>query len=211
LFLYSRKPQLLLLFCWSIALAGLFAYATGNTPFFFAQKSEAPGQTRARLGEMPPPPPPAVVQPVVPPPEPVPLPAPTPPPAPQQPAPDPTMNRGMDFRAFPAADGDEKKLVLEFDYIPAERNGFTPEKAHTFFTDDTPTFVIVLGSPWKLEVSRKIEALNMKQATRVYLWMSLSGQLRLVTHTRTVAEAAGARARMERTPTGLRAEIHFTR
>ncbi|MDR2800403.1 MAG: hypothetical protein LBB52_03945 [Desulfovibrio sp.] len=215
LFLYSRKPQLLLLFCWGIAIAGLFAYATGNQPLFFLQKAEDPAQSAARLGELPPPPeppaPPAppVAQPVVPPPEPAPPPAPPPEP---EPATGSTLNRATGFRVFPAADGDENKLVLELDYIPAQANGFNPDRAHHFYTADAPTLVIVLGSPWETEISSKTQVLHMKQATRVDLWMMASErQLRIVTHTRTFAEAAGAKVRLARTQTGLRAEIHFTR
>jgi hypothetical protein len=216
LFLYSRKPQILLLFCWSVALAGLFVYSTGHETLFFPHATEPPGQAKARLGELPPPPEsPSLpdVQPAVPPPgshEPPPVSEPAHSAHPARSSVS-TINQGTDFRVFPDADGDEKKLVLEFDYIPAGENGFTLDKAHNFYTEDTPTVVIALGSPWELDVSRKNHSLAMKQATRASLWMTEARQLRMVTHTRTFAEAAGAKVRLTRTQSGLRAEIHFPR
>ncbi|MDR2075877.1 MAG: hypothetical protein LBP61_02945 [Desulfovibrio sp.] len=237
-FLYSRKPQLVLLLFWSIALAGMFAYATGNEPFFFFQKSDPVGPAKARLGELPP------AQ--EPPADPGPLPEPSPKPEllehqlpahpepahpepvhpepvhPEparslEPAPNPEakLNLGTALRVFPKADGDERKLVLEFDYTAAQENGFSPDKAHTFYTDDlppdSPSVVIVLGSPWKLDLADPLRPLEMKQATRASLWLTKSRQLRLVTHTRTATEAAGAKVRISPTQTGLRAEIHFSR
>lgn len=248
LFLYSRKPQLLLLFCWCVAVSALFAYVTGNDPLHFLQKVSR-SESRARLGAVPPPQetqaPSAAPSPAAPP-EPAHKPEQThrpeqassrgatlrisvaPPPretqapsaapslaAQPEPAhkPAPALNRGTALRIFQKADGDARKLVLEFDYAAAEKNGFSLDKARQFYTTDTPTPTIVvdLGRPWELELKELKYPLNMPQATHVSLWMTPSGQLRLVTHARTTAGAAEARVSLHRTQTGLREEIHFLR
>jgi hypothetical protein len=228
LFLYSRKPQIILLFCWCLALGALFTYATGNNPLQFLPEDPlqflrgiSMSESRARLGSVPQEPPlttvpqdlqaPLAVPSVV-------LPAQrTPLPVPAEPAPErrisPVVNLGTALRIFPEADGDAHKLVLEFDYAAAEKNGFTLGRARKFYTSDTPTPTVVvdLGSPWELNMKERTHPLDMPQATQVSLWTTRSGQLRLVTHTRNLAEASGARVLLRRTPTGLREEIYFPR
>jgi hypothetical protein len=221
LFLYSRKPQLILLFCWCIALAALFTYATGNNPLQFLPEDPLQflrrislSESRARLGAVPQEPPaPSAAPSVLLPAERTPLPIPAPEPAPAVNRPDPAVNRGTALRIFPEADGDARKLVLEFDYAAAEKNGFTLKRARKFYTSDTPTptLVVDLGGPWELDMKERTYPLAIPQATQVSLWTTKSRQLRLVTHIRTLAEASGARVFLRRTPTGLREEIHFPR
>jgi hypothetical protein len=204
-FFYSRKPQILLLFCWCLALAAMFVQVTGEAPLSFPWRI-VPNDGRFQTALKAPPP--------VPQESPAPLPAEPPAQAAEKrstPSADSTLNRATALRIKPAANGDKNVLALELDYIAARKNGFTPEKAHNYYTKDTPTFVIVLGSPWVLEPGLEAQDLNMEQADRVSLWLSEARQLRLTIHTRNVAQAAGARVRLQRTPTGLRAEIHFAR
>jgi hypothetical protein len=228
-FFYSRKPQLMLFFCWCIALAGMFVYVTDSEPLFFAQQAGPIEQARALIGKLPflreappsppappadPPAPPPVVLPPVSADPPAPPPADPPAPAPALPAAlpaDPTLNRATDLRIFPGTDADKNVLAVELDYVAAQRNGFTPDKAHSYYTADTPTVVVVLDRPWEIDAGRKAYALDMEQATRVGLWMTNARQLRLITRTRTVAQAAGARVRIHETSTGIRVEIHFSR
>jgi hypothetical protein len=209
-FFYSRKPQIVLFFCWCVALASLFAYATGGDPLFFMQRSGPAGPaepSRAVLGEVPL----AQAQPA-PPAEPPAPPEPAPPPeVPAVPAADPGLNRATQLRVIPGTGEDKNLLSLELDYVAAQKNGFTPDRAHDYYTDDTPTVVVVLGSPWKVEIAPRHHPLNMEQANLVSLWMTEARQLRLITRTRTVAQAAGARVRIQPTQTGIRAEIRFAR
>jgi hypothetical protein len=220
LFLYSRKPQLILLFCWCIAMGALFTYATGNNPLHFLPEDPlqflrglSMPESRARLGAAPQEPPaPLAVPSVVLPAQRTPLPVPAAEPAPERRI-NPAVNRGTALRIFPEADGDAHKLVLEFDYAAAEKNGFTLGRARKFYTRDTPTPTVVvdLGSPWELDMKERTHPLAMPQATQVSLWTTKSGRLRLVTHTRNFAEASGARVLLRRTSTGLREEIYFPR
>jgi hypothetical protein len=212
-FFYSRKPQIVLFLCWCIALASLFAYATGSDPLFFMQRPGPAEPSRAVLGEVPlaqaQPDPPA--EPPAPP-EPAPAPPPAlPPEVPADPAADPALNRATELRVIPGTGEDKNLLILELDYVAAQKNGFTPDKAHDYYTDDTPTVVVVLGSPWKVEIEPRHHPLNMEQANLVSLWMTEARQLRLITRTRTVAQAAGARVRIQPTQAGIRAEIRFAR
>lgn len=200
-FLYSRKPQFLLLLCWCLGLAGMCAYAIGGEAWDLERKNEKTEQARVNLGENPPvaeaPPPPAA----------------DPPPEPEQPPADPRLNRFTALRIISRAGGDEKKLVLEADYIAARTHGFTPDKAHGYyFLDGGPTVVVALGHPWVTDVEQeKFPVADMPQVKDVRLFHIQPEELRLFVNTHTALQASGARVRIEPTPAGLRAEIYFTR
>ncbi|MDR2055477.1 MAG: hypothetical protein LBQ10_06370 [Desulfovibrio sp.] len=200
-FLYSRKPQFLLLLCWCLGLAAISAYAIGGDVWDFGKGSGKTEQVRANLGE----------QPAAPSPEPTQPPA-DPPPEPERPTADPRLNRLLALRVLPNADGDEKKLVLEADYTAALANGFTPDKARGYyFLEGAPTVVVALGHPWVTDVEQKKFSVDMPQVRDVRLVRIEPQNLRLFVTTHTALQASSAKVRIEPTPTGLRAEIHFTR
>jgi hypothetical protein len=195
-FLYSRKPQFVLLLCWCAALAFMFTDITGGeSQIFTLDGGVKPAQdSEPRLGDEHVPP--LEV-------------------APEQPqsavTPDPVLNQGTALRVIARPDGDENGLVLEFDYVPAQTKGFTPDRARNYYIEEPPAFVVSLGEPWVADIEPKFFPVDMRQASGVSLIVSQSRHLRLLTHVHTRDQAAEAKARISRTKTGLKAEIHFGR
>jgi hypothetical protein len=176
------------------------AYAIGGDSWNLERKSDKTEQVRVNLGEKPPvmeePPPPAA----------------EPPSVPDRPAADPRLNRFTALRVISKADGDEKKLVLEADYIAALTHGFAPDKARGYyFLEGGPTVVVALGHPWVTDVEPEKFPVDMPQVKDVSLVRIQSEELRLFVNTRTALQASGARVQIGPTPAGLRAEIYFTR
>jgi hypothetical protein len=203
-FLYSRKPQFLLLLCWCLGLAAMSVYAVGGDSWNLERKSEKTEQVRVNLDEKPP----ATEEPPLPAAEPA-----EPPAVPDRPAADPRLNRFTALRIIPKADGDEKRLVLEVDYVAALTHGFAPDKARGYyFLEGGPTVVVALGHPWVTDVKQEKFPVDMPQVKDVSLFHIQPEELRLFVNTRTALQASGARVQIGPTPAGgLRAEIYFTR
>ncbi|MDR1241859.1 MAG: AMIN domain-containing protein [Deltaproteobacteria bacterium] len=53
LFIYSRKPQIVMILFWGVAMAAMFAYAAGNDLPFFRQEAAQTGQAKAQVGQPP--------------------------------------------------------------------------------------------------------------------------------------------------------------
>jgi hypothetical protein len=196
-FFYSRKPQLLLLLGWTLGLAFMFVYVTGDESSPFRPKTDVTQRAGARLGEMP-----TLEE------RPAPVPAAQ---IPATPAGDPELNLCTALRVMPRAEGKEKKLVLELDYIPALTNGFTPDKARNYYIEEPPTFVVALGEPWKTELKPTMIPVDMPETNGVSLIVSRSRHLRVLVHTRTEQQAVRAKVKVSPTENGLRAEVYFAR
>ena len=106
IFLYSRKSQFVLLLCWLIGMAVMYAQVTGERPLWLVKAEErvADGNQKVRLGHVPE----LRVQAA----------APSPAPAPQ-PAPDPVLNRCLAMRVGQGTGEHADTLTLELDYIAA--------------------------------------------------------------------------------------------
>lgn len=205
-FLYSRKIQFVLLLCWLCGMLFIVVESTGEMPEWLAEATEQePAQDKkARIGDVPEPlaqtpEPPQIIEPVPPKPEKSPL-----------PEPHPELNRCLALRQV-AVEGDAKNvLVLEMDYVAAQNKGFRIEKAHTYYLDDSPVFVIAFGAPWTSDIGNTQLQVGMRTVSHVNLILSKSHTLRLLIQTQSMQDSRRARARITPTDTGLRAEIHFS-
>jgi hypothetical protein len=194
IFLYSRKLQLGLLLVWLAGLAFLYAQVTGEQP-------PEPSKKPAPLVEAGPPKPPKQ-------PEPPASTTPPPPPAPDpRPAADPVLNRCLGLRLDQAAD----TLILELDYVAAQKNGFSIEKARGYHYADAPTYVVTLGAPWVSDIGNASFPGPLPQVAGVSLVVSKSRNLRLLIQTKTPGAARGAKLSLAASDKGLRAEIHLPR
>jgi hypothetical protein len=202
MFLYSRKPQLLLLLCWLLGMAFMYVQATGLRPLWLADASQRihAGGEKARLGAVPeiPARPEAPVLSEAPPRDP-------------GPAAHPELNRCLAFRVVRNAEGQADTLVLEMDYVAAQRKGFTIGKAHGYPLKGASAYAVEFDAPWVSDIGEASFPLSMPQATELKLMVSKTRHLRLLVHTRSMREARGARLRVTPTDTGLKAEIRFPR
>ncbi|MBQ4133680.1 MAG: hypothetical protein IJD04_08125 [Desulfovibrionaceae bacterium] len=193
MFLYSRKPQIIMLLCWLAAMGFIYAQADNDYFDLSEEMEDLSEKQEVSLGKspeihVPPPLPPAPVSP--------------------QPPADPTVNHCLDLRLV-NADTEENAIVLELDYIAAQTNGFAPEKARSYYIDDSPTFVIALGEPWVSETGNASFTRPLPQVPSLNLIVSRSKNLRLLVHTSTVQLARKARFNAFRTDRGVRIEIYL--
>ncbi|MDR1855892.1 MAG: hypothetical protein LBR22_01845 [Desulfovibrio sp.] len=198
-FLYSRKPQLLLLLIWFLGLAFLFGVITKGDISFF--RTPVVSQTAPTLGSVPMPKEPTAT---------------AEPPAKVRDEPgtagDPILNHSTALRIIPNADGDGHVLVLELDYVPAATKGFTLNMAKCYYIESPPAFVIALGEPWRtdLQVDTSFHA-DMRQVRAINVILTHSRNHRLIVSTRSEEQARMAHAQLSATGTGLKAEIYFPR
>lgn len=195
LFFYSRRVQFILLLCWSVGMVVMYAAIIGSDPHFFyradiSQASTAkPSVAQLPVTDNPPPPPPATVKTNA----------------------DPTRNKAGALRITTQTEGCTTALVLDFDYVPAESNGFIPDKTYAYFIDSPPTFVLSLGEHWIMDIGQKKYPVDLPQVDGVTIILSQSNHLRILTHTRTTAQARSAKVKIIPTPAGLQAQIHFSK
>lgn len=197
IFLYSRKSQLVLLLCWLIGMTVMYVQITGERPLWLAKASEriVDHAQKARLGRVP------DIEPAVPQ-------APAPPPLP---AADPVLNRCLAMRTNQSMDEQADTLAVDLDYIAAQKKGFSLEKAHGYYLEDAPTFVVAFGEPWISDIGHASFPGAMQQVTGLELIVSKSKHLRLLVHTRSMRIARGAKFHISPTETGLRVEIRLPR
>jgi hypothetical protein len=193
-FLYSRKPQFLLLLCWCLGLATLFAAINGNGTSLFTTP-----QVRNAVPALGAPPDHAALTaqaaPEVPP-----------------PAGDPVLNRSTALRITPNDGGDATKLALEIDYIPAASNGFSPHDVRCYYMEEPPAFVVSLGEHWATDL--RLDApirVNMEQVRGLTVYLSHTSNHRLLIATRTAEQARLARAKLSATATGMKVEVSLPR
>ncbi|MDR0827744.1 MAG: hypothetical protein LBN33_07705 [Desulfovibrio sp.] len=137
------------------------------------------------------------------------LPAPAPQPVvAKRPEADAVKNRAEALRVTTQSEGDSKALVLDFDYVPAQAKGFAPAATKHYFMEGSPTFVLALGEHWIMDIEQKSYSTGLPQVGSVSVILSRSNNLRFLVHTRTMAQAIGARVKINPTATGLQAIIH---
>jgi hypothetical protein len=191
LFLYSRKTQFIALLCWCVAVLAMFAVITGQHPFwlgsaasgFESDKTQAQLDTplqRPATSTEPKPAPPQEAKPA--------------PPSPARPEADPKLNRFLSLRASP---GDDERIILNLDYVAAEKRGFTPGVVRSYYLEDTPAFVVDFGRPWVVLEEEIRIPLDMPRAREVQLWVSrASKHLRLLVALHSMRDASRASLRI---------------
>ena len=102
-------------------------------------------------------------------------------------------------------------LILEVHYLAATNKGFTHQKAHGYYLDGSPTFVLALGEPWTSDIGTPSFQGSLSQLVKVEMIVSKSKNLRLLVHTRAMPVARGARYQVVPTATGIRAEVRLPR
>lgn len=202
--LYSRKSQLVLLLCWFIGLTFAYVRLTGE-PVKTGERLVDHRQ-EARLGQEPRP-----LVPALPPVPAEPEPNQEPEPLVERPAADPELNRCLAMLIDQSFDDGGDTLILELDYVAAQKEGFTIEKAHGYYLADEPTFVVALGAPWISDIENPSFPVTMPQVTKLDLIVSKSRNLRLRVHAKSMSVARGAKAHITSTETGIRIEIQLPR
>ena len=192
---YSRQAQFVLLACWIVGMTFAYVRITGESPHWLMRAGEKIVEKQeARLGRMP--------EPIVPAPQPLAVQA-------ARPAADPELNRCLAVRVRQGAGEREDALILELDYVAAQKEGFAVEKARGYYLDDEPTFVVALGAPWTSDMGNASFPVAMPQVAKVSLIVSKSRNLRLLVHTKSMSVSRGAKSYTTPTDTGMRVEIRL--
>jgi hypothetical protein len=218
IFLYSRKSQFMLLLCWLIGMTVTYVQITGERPLWLVKAADLwrvkagelwlgkagddpPGHDRrAQLGQVPATPAPAAPA------------APAAPPAPAgapRPAADPLLNRCLAMRVDHVTGERADTLIVEVDYVAAQRRGFAPEKARGYYLKDAPVFVIALGEPWTSDIGDASFPSPLPQISGLKLTVANARHLNLLIHTRSMRIARGTELHIAPTSAGIRAEVRL--
>ncbi|MDR0827010.1 MAG: hypothetical protein LBN33_03905 [Desulfovibrio sp.] len=183
-FLYSRKIQFILLLCWSAGMVGLYVAVIGSDARLFHSKEISQAAiTKPSVAQLPH--------------------------TGVKTSADPTRNKAEALRVSTQTEGGTATLVLEFDYVPAQAQGFVPAKTYSYYIENPSTFVLSLGEHWIMNIEKKTYPVDLPQVSGISLILSQSNHLRILTHTHSSVQAMNARAQISPTATGLQARIHF--
>ena len=194
--LYSRKAQLVLLLCWLAGMTFAYVRITGEHPPLLMKVSEkiVDRVQEARIGQ--------ATALSVPAPQPAPIHA-TPPAA------DPELNRCLAMRVGQGTGDRADTLIVELDYVAAQKEGFTIPKARGYYLDDEAAYVVALGAPWTSDIGNASFPGAMPQVTKLNLIVSKTRNLRVLVHTKSMSVSRGAKSHITPTDTGIRVEIRL--
>ena len=195
--LYSRKAQLVLLLCWLAGMTFAYVRITDDHPLLVKVSEKIVDRAQeARVGRPPAPSVPAA------------------PPAPvhaARPAADPELNRCLAMRVGQGTGDRADTLILELDYVAAQKEGFTIAKARGYYLDDEAAYVVALGAPWTSDIGNASFPGAMPQVTKLDLIVSKTRNLRVLIHTKSMSVSRGAKSHITPTDTGIRVEIGLPR
>ncbi len=215
IFIYSRKIQCLLLFCWLAIMAIL--YLNLRESFDFQDDfAEAPIE-EAVVGKIPEQEP-KKTSPLLPAPAFAPLPI-------QAPSSEQTQpiqktqtksqidrkktanNRFLGMELAQSEVSPQDTLSLDIDYVPAKNKPFSLDTIKTYHFADQPVFVIEFGEPWVFEAKSENYENILPQVEKIQLLVSKSKYMRLLVYTETMEMAKNTQFHAELTENGLKGEI----